>query len=64
MVQRHNNGVKISGFYTEEVRGGRDGGRGREARIGFDVVTLSGERGRLARISLNMCTEKVMFLVL
>lgn len=35
-------GVKTSGFYTEEVRKNR-------AREGFDVVTLDGQRGRLAR---------------
>lgn len=33
----------MEGFYTEEVR---DGGR----RVGFDVVTVAGERGRLSRI--------------
>ncbi|XP_068183647.1 cancer-related nucleoside-triphosphatase [Antennarius striatus] len=36
-------GVGVEGFYTEEVR---EGGR----RIGFDVVTLTGERGHLSRI--------------
>ncbi|KAM6916413.1 cancer-related nucleoside-triphosphatase [Xenentodon cancila] len=36
-------GVGAEGFYTEEVR---EGGR----RVGFDVVTLSGERGHLSRI--------------
>lgn len=35
-------GVKISGFYTEEVRKNR-------VREGFDVVTLDGQRGKLAR---------------
>ncbi|XP_077469586.1 cancer-related nucleoside-triphosphatase [Stigmatopora argus] len=36
-------GQEVEGFYTEEVRvGGR--------RVGFDVVTLSGERGHLSRI--------------
>jgi nucleoside-triphosphatase len=34
---------RCAGFYTEEVR---DRGR----RVGFDVVTLGGERGRLARV--------------
>lgn len=34
------------GFYTEEVRG-RDG-----KRIGFDVVTLGGRRGPLARLEI------------
>lgn len=33
---------RCAGFYTEEVR---DGGR----RVGFDVVTLDGRRGPLAR---------------
>lgn len=36
-------GVSVEGFYTEEVR---EGGR----RVGFDVVTLAGERGRLSRV--------------
>ncbi|CAH2235172.1 jg16161 [Pararge aegeria aegeria] len=35
-------GVKTFGFFTEEVRHNR-------VREGFDVVSLSGERGRLAR---------------
>lgn len=35
-------GVKTSGFYTEEVR--KNG-----VREGFDVVALDGKRGRLAR---------------
>lgn len=36
-------GATIEGFYTEEVKvGGR--------RVGFDVVTLTGERGHLSRI--------------
>ncbi|NXH99463.1 NTPCR triphosphatase, partial [Pachycephala philippinensis] len=35
-------GVPIDGFYTQEVR---EGGR----RTGFDVVTLSGNRGPLSR---------------
>lgn len=35
--------IAVSGFYTEEVRvGGK--------RIGFDVVTVSGERGHLSRV--------------
>ncbi|XP_078398089.1 cancer-related nucleoside-triphosphatase isoform X1 [Cetorhinus maximus] len=37
-------GVPVDGFYTEEVR---KNGR----RIGFDVVTVSGKRGTLSRIS-------------
>ncbi|XP_034041410.1 cancer-related nucleoside-triphosphatase isoform X2 [Thalassophryne amazonica] len=36
-------GVGVEGFYTEEVR---EGGR----RVGFDVVTMTGERGHLSRI--------------
>ncbi|NWU79090.1 NTPCR triphosphatase, partial [Onychorhynchus coronatus] len=36
-------GIPIDGFYTEEVR---EGGR----RTGFDVVTLSGNRGPLSRV--------------
>lgn len=35
-------GVKTTGFYTEEVRKNR-------VREGFDVVTVDGQRGRLAR---------------
>uniref|UniRef100_A0A671LIG8 Nucleoside-triphosphatase, cancer-related n=1 Tax=Sinocyclocheilus anshuiensis TaxID=1608454 RepID=A0A671LIG8_9TELE len=37
-------GVSVSGFYTEEVRE-----RGR--RVGFDVATLTRDRGRLSRLS-------------
>ncbi|XP_010863431.1 cancer-related nucleoside-triphosphatase [Esox lucius] len=36
-------GVSVEGFYTQEVR---EGGR----RVGFDVVTLTGQRGHLSRI--------------
>ncbi|KAM4041185.1 cancer-related nucleoside-triphosphatase isoform 2-T2 [Anomaloglossus baeobatrachus] len=36
--------VVFDGFYTEEVRQGH-------RRVGFDVVTMSGNRGKLARIS-------------
>ncbi|XP_053292245.1 cancer-related nucleoside-triphosphatase [Pleuronectes platessa] len=36
-------GLGVEGFYTEEVR---EGGR----RVGFDVVTVTGERGHLSRI--------------
>lgn len=36
-------GMEVRGFYTEELR---EGGQ----RIGFDVVTLDGNRGPLARI--------------
>ena len=37
-------GVLLIGFYTEEVRG-------HHGRIGFDVVTLNGQRTPLARVS-------------
>ncbi len=56
-------GVNLQGFYTEEVRhhggDGAGGGRGRGGgaargrggpRIGFDVVSLDGQRGILARV--------------
>lgn len=36
-------GVTVQGFYTEEAR---EHGK----RIGFDVVTLNGTRGALARV--------------
>uniref|UniRef100_A0A0B6Z225 AAA+ ATPase domain-containing protein n=1 Tax=Arion vulgaris TaxID=1028688 RepID=A0A0B6Z225_9EUPU len=39
-----NKGLHCSGFVTEEVRVSR-------RRIGFDVVTMNGQRGHLARIS-------------
>ncbi|KAK7865235.1 hypothetical protein R5R35_012362 [Gryllus longicercus] len=39
-------GINVRGFYTEEVRKSNGGGR-----IGFDVVTLSGARAALARVS-------------
>ncbi|PSN48931.1 Cancer-related nucleoside-triphosphatase [Blattella germanica] len=38
-----NSSVPAKGFYTEEVRSG-------QKRIGFDIVTLDGKRGTLARI--------------
>ena len=34
----------MQGFYTEEVRNSQKG-----SRVGFDVVTLDGQRGPLAR---------------
>ncbi|CAG0895483.1 unnamed protein product, partial [Darwinula stevensoni] len=40
-LQSH--GKEVSGFYTEEVR---EGGK----RAGFDIVTMDGKRGPLARI--------------
>lgn len=45
-------GVSVSGFYTEEVRE-----RGR--RVGFDVVTLTGDRGRLSRIGYCLCSTLI-----
>ncbi|KAG8444546.1 hypothetical protein GDO86_009636 [Hymenochirus boettgeri] len=49
-------GFSFDGFYTEEIR---DGGR----RVGFDIVTLSGKRGILARISSSFPSEKHEFRV-
>ena len=46
LQQRDN--IEVQGFYTEEVREGVAGGHG--ARIGFDVVTLDGQRAPLARV--------------
>uniref|UniRef100_A0A671LGZ7 Nucleoside-triphosphatase, cancer-related n=1 Tax=Sinocyclocheilus anshuiensis TaxID=1608454 RepID=A0A671LGZ7_9TELE len=40
-------GVSVSGFYTEEVRE-----RGR--RVGFDVATLTRDRGRLSRLRYRL----------
>ena len=37
-------GIQVQGFYTEEVRNSQRG-----SRVGFDVVTLDGQRGPLAR---------------
>lgn len=39
--------VNVCGFYTEEVRAG---GR----RVGFDVVTVSGERAPLSRVGYGL----------
>ena len=41
-------GIEVHGFYTEEVRERTSDGRG--SRMGFDVVTLSGDRAPLARV--------------
>ncbi|XP_073527553.1 cancer-related nucleoside-triphosphatase isoform X2 [Phyllobates terribilis] len=38
--------VLVDGFYTEEVRQGQ--------RVGFDVVTMSGNREKLARIGVEL----------
>lgn len=45
---KNEHGVKLQGFYTEEVR--LSEGRGNGRRVGFDVVTFSGNRGPLARV--------------
>ena len=37
-------GIKVQGFYTEDVRSSQKG-----KRVGFDVVTIDGRRGPLAR---------------
>ena len=49
LIRRVLDGISFpaSGFYTEEVRG-PDG-----KRTGFDVITLSGKRGPLARVDLQ-----------
>ncbi|XP_038212178.1 nucleoside-triphosphatase THEP1 [Zerene cesonia] len=46
------NGIKTTGFYTEEVRKNR-------VREGFDIITLDGDQGRLARVQslLNFPTK-------
>ncbi|NXL90204.1 NTPCR triphosphatase, partial [Alectura lathami] len=44
-------GIPVDGFYTEEVK---EGGR----RRGFDVVTLSGKRGPLSRVSSDSSTSR------
>ena len=41
-------GIEAHGFYTEEVKERTTGGCG--SRIGFDVVTFSGDRAPLARV--------------
>lgn len=49
------NNISVQGFYTEEVRiGGR--------RTGFDVVTLNGNRGQLARVGYERCFKYISFL--
>ncbi|NXS27135.1 NTPCR triphosphatase, partial [Pomatostomus ruficeps] len=44
-------GIPVDGFYTQEVR---EGGR----RTGFDVVTLSGNRGPLSRVSSDSSASR------
>ncbi|XP_056422912.1 cancer-related nucleoside-triphosphatase isoform X3 [Hyla sarda] len=48
--------VHVDGFYTEEVRLG-------QRRVGFDVVTMSGQRGKLARISSDVKNENSKYRV-
>lgn len=43
-LQQTASAVKLQGFYTEEARNAQN------ERIGFDVVTLDGKRGPLAKI--------------
>lgn len=40
----HQSKIDVDGFYTTELRGES------RSRIGFDVVTLSGKRSKLARV--------------
>ena len=49
LIRRVLDGISFpaSGFYTEEVRGPYG------KRTGFDVITLSGKRGSLARVGLQ-----------
>ncbi|XP_062851922.1 cancer-related nucleoside-triphosphatase isoform X2 [Trichomycterus rosablanca] len=44
-------GVSIDGFWTEEVR---ESGR----RVGFDVVTVDGDRGILARVETEVSADR------
>ncbi|XP_003386339.1 PREDICTED: cancer-related nucleoside-triphosphatase homolog [Amphimedon queenslandica] len=47
-------GIKMSGFYTQELRQHHDHRRGGGGgRVGFDVVTLDGHRSPLARLKNN-----------
>lgn len=39
----------IQGFYTEEIRDNYG-----KLRIGFDAITLSGNRDKLARVTTNL----------
>lgn len=48
--------VTFDGFYTEEVRQGH-------RRVGFDVVAMSGNREKLARISAAANNEKCIYRV-
>lgn len=50
VCQQLQKGVEVSGFYTEEVRGGGTDRTRQGPRLGFDVVTLDGQRGPLARV--------------
>ena len=44
--------VPIQGFYTQECRQG-------SSRIGFDVITLNGDRKPLARVPLVFTTSQL-----
>lgn len=48
-------GLEIQGFYTEEVRNSPKG-----SRVGFDVITLNGQRGPLARVKGYVCLYATM----
>ncbi|XP_071453785.1 cancer-related nucleoside-triphosphatase homolog [Hetaerina americana] len=45
-------GVPTSGFFTEELRNGRQ-------RVGFNVVTVDGKTGPLARLSTNVASRQL-----
>ena len=45
--------IEAQGFFTEEVRERTSGRGGRGSRIGFDVVTLSGDRAPLSRVHVG-----------
>ena len=51
--QLKHQGVGTHGFYTEEVRERGGGGR-KGPRIGFDVVSLDGQRSILARVARSV----------
>ncbi|XP_069811176.1 cancer-related nucleoside-triphosphatase isoform X2 [Dendropsophus ebraccatus] len=48
--------LNVDGFYTEEVKQ-------EHRRVGFDVVTMSGNRGKLARISSGAKNENCKYRV-
>lgn len=52
LLQQKEN-IEAQGFFTEEVRERSSGRGGRGSRIGFDVVTLSGDRAPLSRVHVG-----------